>query len=113
NADFSKNVTLEAPEEWQMGDENTVFEPSQIKVDLEIRKVEPTVEVAEPSNTDNVNPVAEEKLINKTIMVEIVGTANWQNQPKEVLPKNILLTVKGGEAEIAAIIAGEFKVNLN
>ncbi|MGL5831426.1 MAG: CdaR family protein [Candidatus Altimarinota bacterium] len=114
NADFSKNVNLEAPLDWEMGKDNVVFEPVQIKVDLEIRRVETPDEVETvPDETDEVNPVAEEDLVKKTIMVEIVGTNNWGNQPKEVLPKNILLTVEGTEEEINAIVAGEFKVNLN
>jgi YbbR domain-containing protein len=112
NADFSKNIILEAPAEWELGPENISFEPAQIKVDLEIRKVEDPNAVEEDNNEDD-NNVEEADLVKKTIMVEIVGTNNWSNKPKEVLPKNILLTLEGSAEEINAIVAGEFKVNLN
>lgn len=113
NADFSKNIILEAPAEWQLGPENVSFEPAQVKVDLEVRKVEENV-IEENNGEENPDDNVEEAdLVKKTIMVEIVGTDNWGNKPKEVLPKNILLTVEGTEAEIQAIVAGEFKVNLN
>jgi YbbR domain-containing protein len=113
NADFSKNVNLEAPAEWQIGTGNITFEPVQIRVDLEIRKVENPDEIDEnPDNTDE-NPPVEADLVKKTIMVEVLGTDNWTNKPKEVLPKNILVTLEGEAEEINAIVASEFKVNLN
>lgn len=112
NADFSKNVNLEAPSEWQTGSGNIIFEPIQIRVDLEIRKVENPDEVVENPDTPE-NPPVEADLVKKTIMVEVLGTDDWTNKPKEILPKNILLTLEGEAEEINAITASEFKVNLN
>jgi YbbR domain-containing protein len=113
NADFSRKITLAAPEEWKLSGKTVSFDPAVVQADIEIRK-KPNLPNNNGQNTgtgnngDNI-PVEQGKE-RKTLMVEIVEPTMAGLGIKELVPKNILVTVEGIPGDLARLDGNSLKL---
>jgi YbbR domain-containing protein len=113
-ADFSRKITLEAPPEWKLSGKTVSFDPPVIQANIEVRK-KPNSDAAANNTTSDNNqaniPLAEGNE-RKTMMVQIIAEGDLTTSVKELLPKNILVTVEGKPEALAVLDNGSIKLNL-
>jgi len=118
-ADFSRKITLEAPAEWKLGGKTVSFDPPVIQADIQIRKNTSTGTDSDALNgntgsgtpVQDIPPVAAGD-IRKTLMVEIVPEQSLSSAVKELLPRNLLVTVEGQPADVEGLDNLSVKLNL-
>ncbi len=113
-ADFSRKITLEAPAEWKLAGKTVSFDPAVIQANIEVRK-KPESESGTTAGTNSSSQVNTPVLPGnerKTLMVEIVEDSDLSSVVKELLPKNILVTVEGKPDELNLLDNGSIKLQL-
>ncbi len=114
-ADFSRKITLEAPAEWSLSGKTVSFDPPVIQADIEIRKKNNTTDT-NASGTDSGTVVdgtdtpVESGKERKTLMVEAKTADDLSSSVKELLPKNILVTVEGIPEVLATLDSNSLKL---
>lgn len=116
NADFSRKVILEAPIDWKISEESVNFDPPTVQVDIEIRKKKVIPEQTDAStNGGSANVIAEntpvaEGMERKTLMVDLVPADDLRSSIKELLPKNILVTVEAAPDDLSGLNNSSIKL---